>query len=76
MSNFLMHLISYIFVACTLAGATIVFGGGVWAVKEFFKGFLSVFVGTIKADTICDEYFPYALSGLLILLLWLTNVRC
>jgi hypothetical protein len=53
-----------------------VFGGGVWAVKEFFKGFLSVFVGTIKADTICDEYFPYVLSGLLILLLWLANVRC
>lgn len=76
MTDYLMCFISYTFVACTLAGATMVFGGGVWAVKEFLKGLLSVFVGTIKADTICDEYFPYALSGLLILLLWLTNVRC
>lgn len=76
MTDYLMCFISYTFVACTLVGATMVFGGGVWAVKEFLKGFLSAFVGTIKADTICDEYFPYALSGLLILLLWLTNVRC
>lgn len=70
-----MHLISYIFVACILAGATFAFGFLTWAVQEFSKGFLSVFIGMPKAEEI-SSWTPYVISGLLMVLLWVTSVRC
>ena len=68
MTEFLMYFINYTFVACILAGATFAFGGLVWMVQEFSKGFLSVFIGVQKAEEIA-AWIPYGISGLLIVLL-------
>lgn len=74
MTDYLMHFINYTFIACILAGATFVYGFLVWMVQEFSKGFLSVFIGKPKAEEVA-AWIPYGISGLLIVLLWVTNVR-
>ena len=68
MAEYLMDFIDYVFVAFVLAGAVVAFGCFVWMVQEFFKGFLSVFFGMPKAEEIA-AWIPYAVSGLLIVLL-------
>lgn len=74
MTDFLMYFINYTVVACILVGATFIFGCLVWAVQEFSKGFLSVFIGAQKAEEIA-AWIPYGISGLLIVLLWVMCVR-
>ena len=74
MTEYLMSFINYTIVACILTGTTFVFGGLVWMVQEFSKGFLSVFFGMPKAEEIA-AWVPYAISGLLMVLLLVTNGR-
>lgn len=70
MSEFLMYVISYTFVACVLFGAIFAFSMLTCAVQEFFEGFLSVFLGIPRAEEIAS-YVPYFTSGLLFALLWI-----
>lgn len=74
MTEFLMCFINYTFVVCVRTGVAVVFAFIVWAVQEFSKGFLSVFIGAQKAEEIAT-WIPYCIAGLLIAILCEMSLR-
>lgn len=74
MTEYLMNFINYAFVVCVRTGAVVAFASIVWAVQEFFKGFLSVFFGKSKSEEIA-ACIPYVIAGLLITLLCEMSLR-
>lgn len=68
MTNFLMYVIDYVFVACVWLGTIWVMSVVLWGFGEFFRGFLSVLVGVYNVDSIMEK-FPYVVAGTLLTIL-------